>query len=87
MKLSSLFSPANIKNNLVYISLAIFLASYFIINYFKPGFLYNTDGSLRQFGLNSSKRTVVPVWLLSIMLAILSYVLVWYYVLYVPMIY
>jgi hypothetical protein len=84
MKLSFL-SVSYIRRNLIYFSLIIFLASYYGINYYKPGFLYNKDGSLRQFGINSSRKTIVPVWLLSIMLAILSYVLVWYYVLYIPL--
>lgn len=77
-------SQSWLRRNIIYLSLIIFLASYFGINYYKPGFLYNRDGSLRQFGINSSKKTVIPVWLLSILLAIVSYILVWYYVLYVP---
>tara|TARA_Y100000780_G_C13694333_1_gene420828 strand:+ start:5775 stop:5963 length:189 start_codon:yes stop_codon:yes gene_type:complete len=49
------------------------------IVYNEPGLIYNSDGSLREFGLNSSKKTVIPVWLLAILLAIVSYFIVLYY--------
>jgi len=45
----------------------------------KPSFLYNTDGSLREFGVGFRRKTVIPAWFLSILLAILSYFLVLYY--------
>lgn len=68
-----------IRKNLSFISIIIFILSYTAITYMKPGFIYNHDGSLRNFGLNSSKRTIIPAWLLSILLAILSYLFVMYY--------
>tara|TARA_Y100000768_G_scaffold308344_1_gene242533 strand:- start:201 stop:380 length:180 start_codon:yes stop_codon:yes gene_type:complete len=45
----------------------------------KPAFLYNHDGSLREFGIGYRKKTVVPVWLLSIILGIMSYYAMMYY--------
>jgi sterol desaturase/sphingolipid hydroxylase (fatty acid hydroxylase superfamily) len=74
-----LFNRNYIRRNLTLISIVIFIALYAVITYMKPGFLYNQDGSLRNFGLNSNKRTVVPAWLLAILLAILSYLFVMYY--------
>lgn len=68
-----------IRQNITSISLIIFISIYCAILYFKPGFLYNNDGSLRQFGINSSKKTVLPVWLLAIIISIASYFLVLYY--------
>ena len=50
-----------------------------LINYYKPSLLYNRDGSLRQFGLNNSKKTVFHAWLLALLISILSYVFVLYY--------
>jgi len=41
--------------------------------------LYNKNGSLRQFGIGSSKKTVVPIWLLSIILGILCYLFILFY--------
>lgn len=69
-----------IKKNITFIAIVIFLAIYIGITYSKPSFLYNQDGSLRNFGLNSNKRTVIPAWLMSILIAILSYLFVLYYV-------
>ena len=47
----------------------------------KPPFLYNKDGSLREFHIDMQK-TILPVWLLSIMVAIMCYLAVLYYVAY-----
>ena len=41
--------------------------------------MYNEDGSLRQFGLGYKNKTIITGWLLSIILAILSYLFVLYY--------
>jgi len=46
---------------------------------YAPHFLYNQDGSLREFGLGYRKKTVVPIWLVALILAILSYLCVLYY--------
>jgi hypothetical protein len=40
--------------------------------------MYNEDGSLRQFGIGFQRKTVVPAWLVAIILAILSYLFVLY---------
>jgi hypothetical protein len=69
-----------IKNNINLFAISLFLILFIIIQYLRPGFLYNNDGSLRQFGLGRKKETIIPVWLFSIVLAILSYLFVLYYV-------
>jgi hypothetical protein len=43
-----------------------------------PSFLYNEDGSLREFGVGYSSKTVLPIWLIAILLGILSYLFVYY---------
>jgi uncharacterized PurR-regulated membrane protein YhhQ (DUF165 family) len=68
-----------IRNNIISISILLFIVIYGGILFFKPGFLYNNDGSLRQFGLNSSRKTIIPAWLLALIIAISSYFLVLYY--------
>jgi len=62
-----------IHNNLVAISISLFITIYTIIAFIKPHFLYNKDGSLREFGVGFKKKTVIPIWLVSIILGILSY--------------
>ena len=71
-----------IRNNINSIAIVIFLVIYGLIIYFKPNFLYNKDGSLREFGLGSKRRTIIPAWFLAIILAILSYFSVLYYLAY-----
>ena len=69
-----------IRKHITPISIVIFIIFYTLIISLKPGFIYNNDGTLRQFGLGFRKKTVIPVWLLSIVLSIMSYFSVLYYV-------
>ena len=69
-----------LKKHIVSVSLILFLILYSLVVYvLKPSFLYNNDGSFRQFGLGYKKKTVIPIWLITIILAILSYVFILYY--------
>lgn len=73
--------PRNfIRKNITSFSILLFLFVYCVLIYLQPSFLYNLDGSLREFGLGYSRKTVVPIWLLSICLAIISYYIVLYYI-------
>ena len=64
------------RNNTTLVSI------FMIIQMLRPAFLYNKDGSLREFGIGYKNKTIVPLWLFSIILGILSYVLVLYYLVY-----
>ena len=68
-----------VRNNLKLFAIIIFLITYATINTYKPGFLYNSDGSLRQFGVGQMRKSVIPAWLLAIILAIFSYFGILYY--------
>ena len=70
-----------IRINIVNISIILFLLLFSIIHYFKPGFIYNKDGGFRPFGVGYKHKTVVPMWLVSIFLAILCYMFVLVYLL------
>ncbi len=72
-------NPKFIQKHIQVSSIVIFLTFYSLIVVTKPGFLYNKDGSLREFGIGMKRKTVVPVWLLSILLGILSYYIMLYY--------
>jgi len=71
-----------IKQNLALISILLFLTVFGTIQFINPSFLYNNDGSLRQFGVGYKNKTILPVWLLSIVLGILSYCAVKFYATY-----
>ena len=46
----------------------------------KPACFYNRDGSIREFGIGYRNKTILPIWLLSLVLGILCYLAVLYYV-------
>jgi hypothetical protein len=69
-----------INNHITTISIAIFIVIYSIIHTIKPSFLFNKDGSLREFGVGFRRKTIIPSWLMSIVLAIICYFSVLYYV-------
>lgn len=70
---------AFIRKHITTFTIILFLLSFCSLNYMQPGFLYNKDGSLRRFGLGHKRKTIIPIWLLSIILGILSYLVVLYY--------
>jgi hypothetical protein len=59
--------------NYLSFSIIIFMMVFLMIQFLKPSIIYNSDGSLRQFGIGYRKKTVVPLWLVVILLAIFSY--------------
>ena len=70
------------RNNTTLVAIIIFLAIFSVVQLLKPSFLYNKDGSLREFGVGYKNKTILPLWLFSIVLGILTYVLVLYIVKY-----
>ena len=71
-----------IRNNITLVSILIFVFIFVIIQMIKPEFLYNKNGSIREFGVGYKNKTILPVWLFSILLGILSYLFVLYYLVY-----
>ena len=65
-----------IQQNITFFSIILFVVVFSLIQVMKPAFLYNIDGSIREFGVGYKNKTIMPVWLLSILLGILSYVAV-----------
>ena len=56
------------------ISILLFIFVFGLIVWIQPSFIYNKDGSLRQFGVGYRKKTVFPLWLVVLILAILCYI-------------
>ena len=71
-----------IRENATLFSIILFLIMFGTIQMMKPAFLYNKDGSIREFGVGYKNKTILPIWLLSLILGILSYLFVMYYVAY-----
>ena len=71
-----------VQEPLTSVAIILFIMFYAGFIYWKPAFLYRKDGSLRVFGVGYANKTVVPIWLLSILLAIMCYFVVLYYIAY-----
>jgi hypothetical protein len=69
-----------VRQNMTLVSTILFIISFGIIQFMKPQFLYNKDGSIREFGVGYKNKTIMPVWLLSIVLGILSYLAVMFFI-------
>ena len=69
-----------IRDNVTLVSTILFVIIFSIIQLSKPMFLYNTDGSIREFGVGYKNKTILPIWLLSIVLGIVCYLIVVYYI-------
>jgi hypothetical protein len=71
---------AYIRENATLFAIVLFLIIFVSIQMIKPAFLYNKDGSIREFGVGYRNKTIMPIWLLSLILGILSYLIVMYYI-------
>jgi hypothetical protein len=71
-----------ISENVTTAAIILFIILFWIVHVTKPAFLYKTDGSLREFGVGYRNKTILPIWLLSIIMGILSYLFVLYYLAY-----
>ena len=71
-----------VRINKLSVSILIFLIIITLIHIAKPNFIYTEDGGFREFGLGYRNKTVIPIWIISIILAILTYTFVLYYLAY-----
>ena len=71
-----------IRENVTLVAVIIFTIIFGFIHLMRPAYLYKPDGSLREFGVGYRNKTIMPIWLLSIVLGILSYLFVLYYLAY-----
>jgi hypothetical protein len=69
-----------IRENITLVAVILFVTIFGTIQMMKPACFYNKDGSIREFGIGYNNKTILPVWLLSLMLGILCYLAVLYYV-------
>ena len=71
-----------VKNNITTASIIVFFILYILIILCKSSLIYNKDGSLREFGIGQSRKTILPIWLISIILGIISYLVTMFYLTY-----
>jgi len=68
-----------VRNNTAGVAIFVYIIVFMLIQYTNPSFLYNEDGSLREFGIGYSSKTIFPIWLVAIIIAILSYLAVLFF--------
>lgn len=69
-----------IRENITLVAVILFIIIFGTIQIMKPACFYNRDGSIREFGIGYRNKTILPIWLLSLVLGILCYLAVLYYV-------
>ena len=77
-----LISRKFVRINKLNISIFIFIILFTIVHISKPVFIYNNDGGFRPFGVGYKHKTVIPIWLAAIILAIMSYLFVLYLIMF-----
>lgn len=71
-----------VSENLTLCSIILFFFIYSIIMLIKPKIIFKDDNSLREFGIGYKNKTIIPAWLMAILIAILSYFGLLYYLAY-----
>lgn len=67
-----------LAQNKLSFAILLFLIIFSVIHYLKPALIYNEQGGFRHFGLGYKQKTVIPIWIVSIVLAIMCYLMVYY---------
>lgn len=65
-----------LRDNKILATFILFLFMFCTVIICKPGFAFNKDGTFKEFGLGYNNRTVLPIWILVIIFAILSYFII-----------
>jgi len=72
-KFNKMLSRKFVSKNKVFFAIFLFLAIFAGFHTWKPSFAYAESGAFRPFGIGYRHKTVIPIWLIAILLAILSY--------------
>ena len=75
-----LFSQQTVRLYKLTFAVLLYAILLWLIHTIQPAFIYNPNGSFRPFGVGYHNKTVVPIWLVCILLAVLSYLAVLWFV-------
>jgi len=64
------------RDNKILATFVIFMAMFLAMMMIRPALIFNRDGSIKEFGLGYTNRTVLPIWLFVIVFAIFAYFMV-----------
>lgn len=68
-----------IRSHKAYYAIIIFFILMTLVHIVKPKLIYDETGAFRHFGVGYRNKTIIPIWMVSIVLAILSYLFVLVY--------
>jgi len=63
----------------IYVTILLYLVIFLLIHLTKPSLLYNEEGSFRPFGLGYRHKTVISMWVISIVVAVFCYLAITLY--------
>ena len=69
-----------VVTNINLVSIIIFLLLFAIILLTKPTIMFDKNGKPRDFGIGYKNKTILPLWLTVIILAIFSYLTILCYI-------
>ena len=68
-----------LQNYKIVSAIILFFILYILFISLKPSFCFDEDENLLQFGLNYKNKTILPLWLITILLSIISYFSIYYF--------
>jgi hypothetical protein len=69
-----------VVTNINLVSIIVFLLLFAIIMVTKPNIIFDKNGKPREFGIGYKNKTIIPLWLTVIILAIVSYLIILCYI-------
>lgn len=67
------------NKNLIYYSVLLYVIIFYIVVYeIKPSFLFEDDGAIKNFGVGYKNKSVIPLWLFTLLLGVFSYLFILY---------
>jgi len=69
-----------VVTNINLVSIIVFLILFAIILLIKPNIMFDKNGKPREFGIGYKNKTILPLWLAVIILAIISYLAILCYI-------
>lgn len=69
-----------VVTNINLVSIIVFLLLFAIIMITKPNIMFDKHGKPREFGIGYKNKTILPLWLAVIILAIISYLTILCYI-------
>jgi heme/copper-type cytochrome/quinol oxidase subunit 2 len=66
--------------NINLVSIIVFLILFAIILLIKPSIMFDKNGNPREFGIGYKNKTILPLWLAVIIIAIISYLAILCYI-------